>query len=143
MAVQPISIRWISLVPSKMVKIVDYRAVSAGQPPVRGPWVSARIQHRLSEGGGRSRLPRERFRARPGRGPSDQTVTGFLLDTNVPSELTRPQSDANVEDWLDAADDELRRLIREGFESGIPGEQLADAAGLSVPRVYQIRDGRR
>jgi predicted nucleic acid-binding protein len=33
-------------------------------------------------------------------------VTGFLLDTNVPSELTRPQSDANVEDWLDAVDDE-------------------------------------
>jgi toxin FitB len=33
-------------------------------------------------------------------------VTGFLLDTNVPSELTRPQSDANVEDWLDAANDE-------------------------------------
>jgi hypothetical protein len=26
-------IRWISLVPSKMVKIVDYRAVSAGQRP--------------------------------------------------------------------------------------------------------------
>jgi len=32
-------------------------------------------------------------------------VTGFLLDTNVPSELTRPQSDANVEGWLDAVDD--------------------------------------
>jgi hypothetical protein len=46
-------------------------------------------------------------------------------------------------DAFDAADAELRRLIREGFEHGIPGEQLADAAGLSVPRVYQIRDGRR
>ena len=34
-------------------------------------------------------------------------------------------------------------LIREGFESGIPGEQLADPAGLSVPRVYQIRGRRR
>jgi predicted nucleic acid-binding protein len=33
-------------------------------------------------------------------------VTGFLLDTNVPSELTRPQSDPHVEDWLDAIDDE-------------------------------------
>jgi hypothetical protein len=41
------------------------------------------------------------------------------------------------------ADAELRRLIREGFEHGIPGEQLAEASGLSVPRVYQIRDGRR
>ncbi len=30
-------------------------------------------------------------------------MTGFLLDTNVPSELTRPQSDASVEQWLDDA----------------------------------------
>jgi hypothetical protein len=37
----------------------------------------------------------------------------------------------------------LRRLIREGFEKGISGEQLAQAAGLSMSRVYQIRDGRR
>jgi hypothetical protein len=44
---------------------------------------------------------------------------------------------------LDDADDELRRLIREGFEQRISGEKLAEAAGLSVPRVYQIRDGRR
>jgi hypothetical protein len=44
---------------------------------------------------------------------------------------------------FDAADAELRRLIREGFEYGIPGEQLAEAAGLSLARVYQIRDGRR
>jgi hypothetical protein len=43
---------------------------------------------------------------------------------------------------LDEADDELRQLIREGFEQGISGETLAEAAGLSVPRVYQIRDGR-
>jgi hypothetical protein len=33
------------------------------------------------------------------------------------------------------ANAELRRLIREGFEEGISGEQLAEAAGLSVPRV--------
>ena len=37
----------------------------------------------------------------------------------------------------------LRQLICEGFEQGISGELLAEAAGLSVPRVYQIRDGRR
>jgi hypothetical protein len=43
----------------------------------------------------------------------------------------------------DEADAELRRLIREGFEQAISGEKLAEAAGLSVPRVYQIRDGRR
>jgi toxin FitB len=33
-------------------------------------------------------------------------VSGFLLDTNIPSELTRHQSDPNVEKWLDDADDE-------------------------------------
>jgi hypothetical protein len=44
---------------------------------------------------------------------------------------------------FEAADAELRRLIREGFECDIPGEKRAEAAGLSVPRVYQIRDGRR
>lgn len=44
---------------------------------------------------------------------------------------------------FDAADAELRCLIREGFEQGIPGEQLAEAVGLSMSRVYQIRDGRR
>ena len=33
-------------------------------------------------------------------------MNGFLVDTNVPSELTRPKSDANVEAWLDDADDE-------------------------------------
>lgn len=44
---------------------------------------------------------------------------------------------------LVAADAELRRLIRAGFEQSIPGEQLAEAAGLSMSRVYQIRDGRR
>lgn len=44
---------------------------------------------------------------------------------------------------FDAADAELRRLVREGFEQGFSGEQLAEAAGLSLSRVYQIRDGRR
>ena len=33
-------------------------------------------------------------------------MSGFLLDTNIPSELTRPQSDPRVEKWLDNADDE-------------------------------------
>lgn len=30
---------------------------------------------------------------------------GFLLDTNVPSELTRPQPDARVAQWLEETDD--------------------------------------
>jgi predicted nucleic acid-binding protein len=35
---------------------------------------------------------------------------GFLLDTNVPSELTRPQSDPRVVRWLEDTDDELMYL---------------------------------
>ena len=33
-------------------------------------------------------------------------MSGFLLDTNVPSELTRPQSEPLVEQWLEEANDE-------------------------------------
>jgi predicted nucleic acid-binding protein len=33
-------------------------------------------------------------------------MTGFLLDTNIPSELCRPQSEGRIEKWLDDADDE-------------------------------------
>ena len=32
---------------------------------------------------------------------------GFLLDTNVPSELTRPQPDPRVAQWVEDTDDEL------------------------------------
>jgi hypothetical protein len=42
------AVRRIGLVPSKIVKILDYGAVYAGQRPA-GPLVSARIQHALSE----------------------------------------------------------------------------------------------
>jgi hypothetical protein len=48
-----------------------------------------------------------------------------------------------VRRFINPADAELRRLIREAFEHGISGERLAEAAGLSLARVYQIRDGRR
>jgi predicted nucleic acid-binding protein len=33
-------------------------------------------------------------------------MTGFLLDTNIPSELTRPHPQESVSQWLDNADDE-------------------------------------
>jgi predicted nucleic acid-binding protein len=35
---------------------------------------------------------------------------GFLLDTNVPSELTRPRPDPRVAQWLDDTDDDLMYL---------------------------------
>src|SRR5690349_2072455 len=33
-------------------------------------------------------------------------MSGFLLDTNIPSELTRPKPDPRVEKWLDSIDDD-------------------------------------
>lgn len=41
---------------------------------------------------------------------------------------------------------EIAELIREELQAPPPhesGPAIAEAAGLSVPRVYQIRDGRR
>ena len=35
---------------------------------------------------------------------------GFLLDTNVPSELTRPQPEARVAQWFEDTDDDLMYL---------------------------------
>jgi predicted nucleic acid-binding protein len=59
-------------------------------------------------------------------------MTGFLLDTNVPSELTRPQSDSNVEAWLDAADDEQLFLSVVSL-----GEMLKGLTILPVSRRRQ------
>jgi hypothetical protein len=33
-------------------------------------------------------------------------MKGFLLDTNVPSEMTRPRPQSSVSEWLDTADDD-------------------------------------
>ena len=41
------------------------------------------------------------------------------------------------------AEEDVAVLIREGFEMGVSGPVIAEAAGLSKPRAYQIRDGRR
>ncbi|AFL47959.1 hypothetical protein AVANI_48 [Mycobacterium phage Avani] len=40
-------------------------------------------------------------------------------------------------------DDRLTKLIREAFEAGFTGPQIAEHAGISKARVYQIRDGLR
>ena len=40
-------------------------------------------------------------------------MKGFLLDTNVPSEMTRPRPQSSVSEWLDNADDD--RLYQRGF----------------------------
>jgi hypothetical protein len=33
-------------------------------------------------------------------------MNGYLLDTNIPSELTRPRPDVHVSAWLESADDD-------------------------------------
>ncbi len=37
-------------------------------------------------------------------------MSGFLLDTNVISELVKPKPDPNVADWIDATDEDLLYL---------------------------------
>jgi len=60
-------------------------------------------------------------------------MSGFLLDTNIPSELTRQKSALQVERWLDQADDE------ELYFSVISlGEILK---GITVLPVSKRRDG--
>jgi hypothetical protein len=67
-------------------------------------------------------------------------TTDLRNECEVTSGTPRPSRERR-RGAFDEADTELRRLIREGFEQGLSGEHLAEAAGLSVPRVYQIRDG--
>lgn len=41
------------------------------------------------------------------------------------------------------AEDELARDIRTALAEGVSATQIAEAAGITRARVYQIRDGRR
>ena len=43
----------------------------------------------------------------------------------------------------EAIDIALREAVRAAFEAGDTGGPIAEAAGLTPPRVYQIRDSRR
>jgi hypothetical protein len=76
-----------------------------------------------------------------------RTLPGFRQPTHQTTDYQRTPrgcaKNSGTHRRQDATDAELRRRIREGFEQGIPGERLAEAAGLSIGRVYQIRDGRR
>jgi predicted nucleic acid-binding protein len=60
-------------------------------------------------------------------------VSGFLVDTNVISEFTKPQPDAQVIRWLEATDPESLFAsvitfgeIRLGIEDLAPGKRRAD-----------------
>jgi predicted nucleic acid-binding protein len=59
-------------------------------------------------------------------------MSGFLLDTNVASELTRAHSDPKVEEWLEAADNEQLYL-----SVVLLGEMLK---GLTILPVSKRRD---
>jgi predicted nucleic acid-binding protein len=57
-------------------------------------------------------------------------TSGFLVDTNVPSELTKPIPDVRVRDWVDAQDDASLYLsvitvgeLRRGFTLLPPGKR--------------------
>jgi predicted nucleic acid-binding protein len=62
-------------------------------------------------------------------------VSGFLLDTNVPSELTRSQSDALVKTWLEEADDEQLYLsvisLGELFKGPCNSAKKSNAGSIS------------
>lgn len=44
---------------------------------------------------------------------------------------------------MEAARDRRDRLIRDAMQDRVSPQDIADASGLKVARVYQIRDGRR
>jgi predicted nucleic acid-binding protein len=60
-------------------------------------------------------------------------MTGFLLDTNVPSELTRQLSSSHVEKWLEGANDEVLY-----FSVISLGEIIT---GITVLPISKRRDG--
>lgn len=51
----------------------------------------------------------------------------------------RRNAAARIED-LDA---ELVELVKQAFDEGVGATEIADIAGVTRARVYQIRDGRR
>ncbi|ALE05499.1 hypothetical protein AL755_08435 [Arthrobacter sp. ERGS1:01] len=53
------------------------------------------------------------------------------------------QKRAAAEDAFEKADAAFRDGIRAALADGMKAAQIADATGLSRPRIYQIRDGRR
>src|SRR5690606_20943784 len=55
--------------------------------------------------------------------------------------VTRARAAALAE--LERQDAAWRGVIGDAMRFGVPRQELADAAGISVARLYQIRDGRR
>lgn len=75
-------------------------------------------------------------------------MSGFLLDTNVVSELVKPKPDGNVRRWVDEADESILFLsamtlgeIRKGIESLGPGARRGRLESwLQVDLRLRFRD---
>ncbi|MGL3804734.1 hypothetical protein ACSYDW_01415 [Paeniglutamicibacter sp. R2-26] len=50
---------------------------------------------------------------------------------------------AEAQALLDERTEALNELVREACAEGITAVRIAEASGLSKPRIYQIRDRRR
>jgi len=68
-------------------------------------------------------------------------MTGFLLDTNVPSELTRPKPDPRVEEWLDDADDDQLFFSVVSLGEICKGLAVLPAASRRRAELQQWLDG--
>ena len=71
--------------------------------------------------------------------PAEHDPTTELLKQIRSAARVRDRNKVKVAD----SEAEVAALIKRGFDMNVPGQTLADAAGLSKPRAYQIRDDRR
>jgi hypothetical protein len=130
---RPTIIRWISDVPSKIVKILAVRAVYAGQRPVH-PVVSARIQHALSEMHVDFGSARVRFRSWYGRTPEKARRPSRTGDPDL---IAAPLESAEWEHYGQVIRDTGLRHYRVALEiTGIQARALAAQAGLGVLAAY-------
>lgn len=65
-----------------------------------------------------------------------------MKDTIAALERARARRD-EASRKLAEIDSEIKELVIEGFAKGLTAPTMALAVGLSAPRLYQIRDGRR
>ena len=68
-------------------------------------------------------------------------MNGFLVDTNVPSELTRPKSDANVEAWLDDGHELGNHDLRLGLSREAEKEEQEGEAAFGVVHEREQHQG--
>lgn len=70
---------------------------------------------------------------------NNQLALAEVLDQITETARAITLSREDIKGW----EADLARYVKEAFEHGATGPQLARATGLSRERIYQIRDGRR